>query len=58
MSERHVELFKLAVQAVLALVLLIGMLWIILSPNTNDTATKSALVIVSSAAGYVFGKNT
>jgi hypothetical protein len=57
-SERHVELFKLAVQAVLAMVLLIGMLWIILSPATNDAATKSALVIVSSAAGYIFGKNT
>lgn len=55
-SERIV-LVKLISQGVLALVLLIGMIWIVLSPVT-DEATKGALVILGGAAGFVFGRQT
>ncbi len=55
-SER-LALVKLITQAVLALVLLIGMIWIVLSPVT-DEATKGALVILGGAAGFIFGRQT
>lgn len=58
MSDQHLELIKVLTQAALALVLLIGMIWVILSPNTSDAASKSALVILGSAAGFVFGRQT
>ena len=50
-------LVKLISQSVLALVLLIGMVWIVLSPVT-DEATKGALVILGGAAGFIFGRQT
>lgn len=50
-------LVQIAVQGVLALVLLIGMVWIVLSPVT-DEATKGALVILGGAAGFIFGRQT
>lgn len=55
-SER-LALVKVAVQGTLALVLLIGMTWIVLSPVT-DEATKGALVILGGAAGFIFGRQT
>lgn len=55
-SER-IKLVKLITQSVLALVLLIGMVWIVLSPVT-DEATKGALVILGGAAGFIFGRQT
>lgn len=58
MTEQHIRLAQVLIQAVLALVLLVGMIWIILNPNTSDAASKGALVVVSSAAGFLFGRNT
>lgn len=55
-SER-LAIIQIAVQGVLALVLLIGMVWIVLSPVT-DEATKGALVILGGAAGFIFGRQT
>jgi hypothetical protein len=55
-SER-LALAKLVIQGVLALVVLVGMVWIILSP-VNEAATKGALVIISSAAGFLFGRHS
>ena len=58
MSEQHVAVYRLVIQAVIALVLLVAMTWIVLSPNTSDTASKAALVVVSSAMGFLLGKHT
>lgn len=58
MSEHHVSLAKLGIQAVLALVVLVLMVWIIVTPTVTDETTKAALVIVSSTVGFLFGKNT
>jgi hypothetical protein len=57
-SSERVTLVKLAIQGVLATVVLVGMVWIILTPNASDAATKGALVIISSAAGFLFGKHS
>jgi hypothetical protein len=58
MSDQHVEIAKLAVQAVLAVVVVVAMTWIVLSPTATDEAAKAALVVVSGATGFLFGKNT
>jgi len=57
LSDRHVLLVKLAIQGVLAVVLLIAMTWIVLSPS-SDEASKAALVIVGSTVGFLFGKHS
>ena len=49
---------KLVVQAVIAIVLVVAMTWIVLSPSTSDSASKAALVVVSSSMGFLLGKNT
>jgi len=51
-------IIRLIIQAVLALVLIVGMIWIILTPAVNDEVTKAALVVISSAAGYLFAKHS
>jgi len=48
---------KLVVQAVIAVVLIIAMTWIVISPTTDEVG-KAALVVVASAIGFLFGKNT
>ncbi|HEY1295452.1 MAG TPA: hypothetical protein VGJ60_20430 [Chloroflexota bacterium] len=57
MTERHLELVKVIIQAVLALVVIAAMTWIILSPVT-DEVTKGALVVISGTTGFLFGKHT
>ena len=49
---------KLLIQSVLALVLVVAMTWIVLSPTATDEASKAALIVVSSAMGFLLGKNT
>ena len=49
---------RLVVQAVIAIVLVVAMTWIVLSPATSDSASKAALVVVSSSMGFLLGKNT
>jgi hypothetical protein len=51
------SLVKILIQGVLALVLLLAMTWIVLSPS-NDEATKAALVIIGTAVGFLFGQRT
>lgn len=58
MSENHVKVFHLVVEAVLAIVLLVAMTWIVLSPTATDEAAKAALVVVGSAVGFLFGRQT
>jgi len=47
----------LIIEAVMAVVLIVAMTWIVLSP-VSDEATKGALVIISAATGYMFGRRT
>lgn len=42
----------------MALVLIVAMTWIVISPDTNDEASKAALVVVGSTVGFLFGKHT
>jgi hypothetical protein len=56
-SAQHLELAKLIVTAVMALVLILAMTWIIVVP-VSDEATKGALVIIGSAVGFIFGRET
>jgi flagellar biogenesis protein FliO len=56
-TDRHLALAKLLVQMVLALTLIIAMTWIVLAP-VSDEATKGALVIVGTAVGFLFGRET
>lgn len=58
LSENHVKVFHLVVEAVLAIVLLVAMTWIVLSPTATDEAAKAALVVVGSAVGFLFGRQT
>jgi len=48
---------RIIVMAVLALVLIVCMTWIVVSPVTDETS-KAALVIVGSAVGFIFGRET
>ena len=57
MPSERLTLVKLAIQGILALVVLVGMIWIIISPTT-DEVSKAALVIISSAAGFLFGRHS
>jgi hypothetical protein len=54
---QHLELVKLAIQGLLALVLILAMTWIVVSP-TSDEASKAALVVIGSTVGFLFGKHT
>ena len=58
MSEEHVKIAHLIVEAVIAIVLLVAMTWIVLSPTATDEAAKAALVVVGSAVGFLFGRQT
>lgn len=58
MSEHTTEVIRLIVEAVIALVLLVAMTWIVVTPTTSDEAAKGALVIVGSAVGFLFGRQT
>lgn len=58
MSESLVKIVHLVVEAVIAIVLLIAMTWIVLSPTATDEAAKAALVVVGSAVGFLFGRQT
>ena len=57
MSEDKLAIVKVVIEGLLALVLVVGMIWIVLSPVT-DQATKGALVILGGAAGFIFGRQT
>ena len=52
------ETLKLVIQAIIAVVLVLCMTWIVVLPHTDEAATKAALLVVGSAVGFLFGKNT
>jgi len=54
MSEATIHLI---IEAVIAVILILAMTWVVLSP-ASDEVTKGALVIVSGATGYIFGRRT
>lgn len=55
MSEKQLSII---IQGILALVVVVGMVWIVVTPSVSDEATKAALVIISSAVGFIFGRQT
>lgn len=57
MSEQHLALAKLVVTAAMAIVLILAMTWIVVSPSTDETS-KAALVVIGSAVGFIFGRET
>ena len=57
MTDQQVQLAKLVISGVLALVLIVAMTWIVLSPTTEEVA-KAALIIIGTAVGFVFGRET
>jgi len=52
MSEATIHLI---IEAVVAVILILAMTWVVLSP-VSDEVTKGALVILSGATGYLFGR--
>jgi len=47
----------LIIESILAVILIVAMTWVVLSP-VSDEVTKGALVILSAATGYIFGRRT
>jgi len=54
----RLELVKTIATAVIAIVLIVAMTWIVLSPSTDEAASKAALLVVGSAVGFLFGRET
>jgi len=57
MSEHTLELVKILATMVIAVVLIAAMTWIVISPTTDEVG-KAALVVVASAVGFLFGRET
>jgi len=57
MTDHTLELVKTIAMALIAVVLIIAMTWIVVSPATDETA-KAALVVIGSAVGFIFGRET
>lgn len=57
MDDRVIALVKLATTTVMAVVLIVAMTWIVLEP-VSEEATKGALVIIGTAVGFIFGRET
>jgi len=51
-------LVKTVATVVVAVVLIVAMTWIVLSPATDEAVSKAALLIVGSAVGFMFGRET
>jgi hypothetical protein len=56
-ARERLELAKVISTVVIAVVLIVGMTWIVLSPYSDET-NKAALIVLSSAVGYIFGRET
>jgi len=57
-SDQHLALVKTLATAVIAIVLVACMTWIVVSPHTDEAASKAALLVVGSAVGFMFGRET
>ena len=58
MSEQRQDLVKTLATVVVAVVLIVAMTWIVVSPATDEAVSKAALLIVGSAVGFMFGRET
>jgi len=56
-DDRVLALAKLLITALMAIVLIVAMTWIVLAP-VSEEATKGALVIIGTAVGFIFGRET
>jgi hypothetical protein len=54
----NLELVKTLASALIAIVLIVAMTWIVISPTTDESASKAALLVVGSAVGFLFGRET
>ena len=55
--QQRLELAKVGATVVIAVVLIVSMTWIVLSPYSDET-NKAALIVLSSAVGYIFGRES
>ena len=56
-GDRQLELVRTIASAIIAIVLIGAMTWIVISPATDEVG-KAALVVVASAVGFLFGRET
>jgi len=57
-TDKQLALAKTLATVVVAIVLIIAMTWIVVSPQTDEAASKAALLVVGSAVGFMFGRET
>ena len=58
MTDKQLALAKTLATVVVAIVLIIAMTWIVVSPQTDEAASQAALLVVGSAVGFMFGRET
>jgi len=58
LDPEQLALAKMLATVVVAIVLIVAMTWIVLSPSTDESASKAALLVVGSAVGFLFGRET
>jgi len=58
MGEQRLELVRTLATAAIAVVLILAMTWIVVLPHTDESASKAALLVVGSAVGFLFGRET
>ena len=57
-SDHTLAIIKTTATVLVSIVLIIAMTWIVLSPSTNESADKAALLVIGSAVGFMFGRET
>jgi len=58
LDPEQLALAKMLATVVVAIVLIVAMTWVVLSPSTDEAVSKAALLIVGSAVGFMFGRET
>jgi len=58
LGDRQLALVRTLATVVVAVVLIVAMTWIVVSPATDEAASKAALLVVGSAVGFMFGRET
>jgi len=53
----RLELVKAIASAVIAITLILAMTWIVVSP-ASDATSKAALMVIGTAVGFIFGRET
>ena len=56
-AQQRLELARVGATVVIAVVLIVAMTWIVLSPYSDET-NKAALLVLGSAVGFIFGRET